>query len=69
MKQCPTCHQPFTYDLLKFCRFDGSPLVSATPDEATTMLLPPAQHSDGNLHGKAGADRSARNGKTPAAAK
>lgn len=43
MKQCPTCRQPFAYDLLKFCRFDGARLVTVDPDEAITMRFPPAQ--------------------------
>jgi hypothetical protein len=43
MKQCPTCRQPFAYDLLKFCRFDGARLVSVAPDEAITMRFPTAQ--------------------------
>ena len=69
MKRCPTCHQSFTYELLRFCRFDGSPLFSAFREEATTMLLPPAQLSTGKLRGEARAEVSARKGKTPRAAK
>ncbi len=68
MKQCPTCHQSFTYELLKFCRFDGSPLVSASREEATTMLLP-VQLSTGKLQGEARAEPPLANGRTPRAAK
>jgi hypothetical protein len=60
MKQCPTCHRPFDYELLKFCRFDGSRLVSATSDEATTMLLLPVELSD-----KPSVKPSARKGEDP----
>ena len=41
MKQCPKCRQLFADVNLKFCRFDGSPLISEAtpPDEAATILL------------------------------
>ena len=41
MKQCPKCRQLFAGVDLRFCRFDGSPLISGTthPDEAVTMLF------------------------------
>ena len=52
MKRCPTCHQSFTYELLKFCRFDGSPLVSTSGEEKTTMLLFPVQLSGGKTPGE-----------------
>jgi hypothetical protein len=41
MKQCPTCRQSFADRRLKFCRFDGAPLMSpAVPgDEALTVLF------------------------------
>jgi hypothetical protein len=41
MKECRTCRQLFADDDLRFCRFDGSPLISkATPtDEDTTILF------------------------------
>lgn len=42
MKQCPKCRQLFAGGDLRFCRFDGSRLVSETtrPDEAVTILFP-----------------------------
>ena len=41
MKQCPKCRQVFAGADLKFCRFDGSPLISEAtpPDEAATILF------------------------------
>jgi hypothetical protein len=41
MKQCPRCLQLFANEMLKFCRLDGSQLVSAaTPlEEADTIRL------------------------------
>ena len=42
MKQCPKCRLLFAGRDLKFCRFDGSPLLSeiTTPsDEAATILF------------------------------
>ena len=41
MKQCVKCKQLFANENLKFCRFDGSPLVNevAPPDEAATILF------------------------------
>jgi|GEM_PF-2949241 hypothetical protein len=69
MKRCPTCHQSFTYELLRFCRFDGSPLVSASREEATTLLLPPVQLSTGNLPRETRTEPSLAKGQTPRAAK
>jgi len=45
MKQCPKCRQLFADENLRFCRFDGSPLISegTPPDEAATILLFPGQ--------------------------
>jgi len=46
MKQCPKCQQLFANDDLRFCRFDGSRLMSETmplDDEGPTMLLLPGQ--------------------------
>ncbi len=42
MKECPKCQQLYRNDDLRFCRFDGSSLISkATPSqEAATILLP-----------------------------
>ena len=45
MKQCVKCQQMFTNDDLRFCRFDGSPLVNevAPPAEAATILFTTGQ--------------------------
>lgn len=43
MKQCPKCRQSFAGGDLRFCRYDGSPLINQTispPDEAVTILFP-----------------------------
>ncbi|HEY5883428.1 MAG TPA: hypothetical protein VIT88_02015 [Pyrinomonadaceae bacterium] len=39
MKQCSKCRHLFADGNLKFCRFDGSPLISegTPPDEAATI--------------------------------
>lgn len=41
MKQCPKCRLKFAGADLRFCRFDGSPLISEStpPDEAATILF------------------------------
>jgi hypothetical protein len=41
MKQCVKCRLLFADENLKFCRFDGSPLVNegAHPDEIATILF------------------------------
>ena len=41
MKQCPKCRQRYAGADLRFCRFDGSPLISegTPPDEAATILF------------------------------
>lgn len=40
MKRCPTCQRSFTDETLKFCREDGTLLVSeATFDDASTAIL------------------------------
>lgn len=48
MKQCPRCKQLFLNEMLKFCRSDGSQLVSITAflEEAATMMLSPGQITD-----------------------
>jgi len=44
MKACPTCDLVYSYELLQFCRFDGTPLVNTYSGEDTTQqLLPPLQ--------------------------
>jgi hypothetical protein len=43
MKACPTCDLVYNYDLLQFCRFDGTRLVNVYSSEETTKLLPPTQ--------------------------
>lgn len=42
MKQCPKCQQLFVDENLRFCRFDGSSLISEAtpPHEAPTILIP-----------------------------
>lgn len=42
MKECPRCKQSYRNDDLRFCRFDGSSLVSKTTpsQEAATLRLP-----------------------------
>lgn len=41
MKQCVKCRTLYADENLKFCRFDGLPLVEevARPDEAATILF------------------------------
>ena len=41
MKHCPACQQLFTDEGLKFCRLDGTPLLSMNANfyEARTMLF------------------------------
>ena len=41
MKKCPKCQQLYADGDLRFCRFDGSSLISETtpPDEAATILF------------------------------
>ena len=63
MKSCPTCELVYSYELLQFCRFDGTRLVETYSGEATTQLLPLPQISIPN----AGAPVDPRTGelKTP----
>ena len=48
MKQCVICRQSFADENLRFCRFDGSPLVNevAPRDEAATILSTSEQLND-----------------------
>ena len=41
MMQCVKCRQLFANENLRFCRFDGSPLINEAvpPDEAETILF------------------------------
>ena len=39
MKRCPKCHQVFGEEGLKFCRSDGTPLVTTSFSEAATILF------------------------------
>jgi hypothetical protein len=39
MKACPTCDLVYNYELLQFCRFDGSRLVNTYSGEDTTQQL------------------------------
>ena len=47
MKQCSKCGRLFEDKSLKFCRSDGTPLIPAPGNEATTNFLPvaPVLHS------------------------
>lgn len=39
MKACPTCDLVYNYELLQFCRFDGTRLVNTFSGEDTTQQL------------------------------
>jgi len=39
MKACPTCDLVYSYELLQFCRFDGTRLVNTFSGEDTTQQL------------------------------
>ena len=41
MKACPTCDVVYNYELLQFCRFDGTRLVNTYDSEETTKMLAP----------------------------
>jgi hypothetical protein len=45
MKQCVKCRTIFADENLRFCRFDGLPLVNkvALPEEAATILFTTGQ--------------------------
>src|SRR5712692_10360029 len=46
MKRCPTCHQTYTDETIKFCRVDGALLIedaSPTDDASATRILPGSQ--------------------------
>ena len=45
MKQCVKCRLLFADENLRFCRFDGSPLVKeiTPPEEAATILFTTGQ--------------------------
>ena len=50
MKACPTCDLVYNYELLQFCRFDGSRLVNTYSGEDTTQqLLLPTEIGNLNL--------------------
>jgi hypothetical protein len=51
MKRCPVCGKIYGYELLRFCRFDGSRLVDASSCEAPTIRLKPHEvpHQTGGL--------------------
>ena len=64
MKACPTCDLVYNYELLQFCRFDGTRLVNSYSGEETTkqFLLPgmpnrhpiaPVAHRTGELQNRA----------------
>ena len=48
MKRCPQCHRVETDKALKFCRVDGTPLVTAATSEpeSATMALPASRPSE-----------------------
>lgn len=49
MKACPTCELVYNYELLQFCRFDGTRLVNTYSGEDTTQqLLFPPQRANQN---------------------
>ena len=64
MKTCPTCDLVYNYELLQFCRFDGTRLVNTNSGEDTTqqLLLPieignqnpalPVDHRTGELQNR-----------------
>ena len=39
MKACPTCDLVYNFELLQFCRFDGTRLVETYLGEETTQQL------------------------------
>ncbi len=39
MKRCPVCGNIYGYEMLRFCRFDGSRLLDTSACEAPTILL------------------------------
>lgn len=45
MKRCPKCYQVFREETLKFCRSDGTPLVTTSLIEAATISFPTQQVS------------------------
>ena len=51
MKKCTLCGKIYTYELLRFCRFDGSRLADVSACEAPTILLNPHEvpHKTGGL--------------------
>jgi TolB-like protein len=48
MKRCPTCQRSYLDDTVRFCREDGSPLVtdSSSTDSANTLLLSQSRASE-----------------------
>jgi hypothetical protein len=49
MKACPTCDLVYNYELLQFCRFDGTRLVDTYSGEDTTKQLSLPDMSNQNL--------------------
>lgn len=51
MKRCPLCGKIYGYELLRFCRFDGSRLLDVSSGEAPTIRLKPHEisHKTGGL--------------------
>jgi hypothetical protein len=48
MKACPRCDLVYNYELLQFCRFDGTRLVNMYTGEETTQSLSLPQMSNQN---------------------
>jgi hypothetical protein len=49
MKACPTCDLVYNYELLQYCRFDGTRLVDTYSGEETTKQLSLPDMSNQNL--------------------
>lgn len=45
MKRCPKCNRVFGEEALKFCRSDGTPLITTSSSEAATIVFPVQQVS------------------------
>lgn len=46
MKRCPRCEHTYSDDTIKFCRYDGTPLVAEVSSESSaTIILPTAPRS------------------------
>lgn len=59
MKRCPKCDRIFEEDSLKFCRSDGTVLVSRPLNEQTTNFLPVVTAVRARVYAKLGRTRIA----------